>query len=32
MEAMPRGFMQMSGLDGRRAAMRLMREFLARNI
>ena len=32
MEGMPHGFMQMSALDGRRAAMRLMREFLARNL
>jgi hypothetical protein len=29
---MPHGFMQMGALDGRRAVMRLMREFLARNI
>ena len=32
MEGMPHGFMQMSALDGRRAVMRLMREFLARNV
>ena len=32
MEGMPHGFMQMGALDGRRAAMRLMREFLARNL
>jgi acetyl esterase/lipase len=31
MEGMPHGFMQMSELDGCRAAMRLMWEFLARN-
>jgi len=31
MEGMPHGFMQMSTLDGCRAAMRLMWEFLARN-
>jgi acetyl esterase/lipase len=32
MEGMPHGFMQMSALDGRRAAMRLMWDFLARNV
>ncbi len=32
MEGMPHGFMQMSTLDGCRAAMRLMWEFLARNV
>jgi acetyl esterase len=32
MEAMPHGFMQMRALDGCRAAMRLMWEFLARNV
>ena len=32
MEGMPHGFMQMSALDGCRAAMRLMWEFLARNV
>jgi acetyl esterase len=32
MEGMPHGFMQMGALDGRRAAMRLMRDFLARNV
>jgi hypothetical protein len=29
---MPHGFMQMSMLEGCRAAMRLMWEFLARNV
>jgi hypothetical protein len=29
---MPHGFMQMSALDGCRAAMRLMWDFLARNV
>jgi hypothetical protein len=29
---MPHGFMQMSTLDGFRAAMRLISEFLARNV
>src|SRR5262249_11587471 len=32
MEGMPHGFMQMSMLDGCRAAMRLTCEFLARNV
>jgi acetyl esterase len=32
MEGMPHGFMQMSELDGCRAAMRLMWEFLVRNV
>ena len=32
MEGMPHGFMQMSTLAGCRAAMRLMWEFLARNV
>jgi len=32
MEGLPHGFMQMSTLDGCRAAMRLMWEFLARNV
>jgi acetyl esterase len=32
MEGMPHGFMQMSTLEGCRAAMRLMWEFLARNV
>jgi acetyl esterase len=32
MEGMPHGFMQMGALDGRRAAMSLMRDFLARNV
>lgn len=32
MEGLPHGFMQMGALDGRRAAMRLMRDFLARNV
>ncbi len=32
MEGMPHGFMQMSALDGCRAAMHLMRDFLARNL
>ena len=32
MEGMPHGFMQMSTLDGCRAAMRLMWEFVARNV
>jgi hypothetical protein len=32
MEGIPQGFMQMSTLDGCRAAMRLMWEFLARNV
>jgi acetyl esterase/lipase len=32
MEGMPHGFMQMGALDGRRAVMRLMQEFLARNV
>ena len=32
MEGMPHGFMQMSMLEGCRAAMRLMWEFLARNV
>ena len=32
MEGIPHGFMQMSTLDGCRAAMRLMWEFLARNV
>jgi acetyl esterase len=32
MEGMPHGFMQMSTLDGCRAAMRLMWEFLARSV
>ena len=32
MEGMPHGFMQMSALDGCRAAMRLVWEFLARNV
>ena len=32
MEGLPHGFMQMSALDGCRAAMRLMRDFLARNV
>jgi acetyl esterase len=32
MEGMPHGFMQMSMLDGCRAAMRLVLEFLARNV
>src|SRR5262245_26337701 len=32
MEGMPHGFMQMSALDGWRAAMRLLGEFLARNV
>src|SRR5262245_26444189 len=32
MEGMPHGYMQMSTLEGCRAAMRLMWEFLARNV
>jgi acetyl esterase len=32
MEGLPHGFMQMSTLDGCRAAMRLMWEFLGRNV
>jgi acetyl esterase len=32
MEGMPHGFMQMSALDGCRAAMRLLWDFLARNL
>jgi acetyl esterase/lipase len=32
MEGMPHGFMQMSALDGCRAAMRSMWEFMARNV
>lgn len=32
MEGMPHGFMQMSALDGCRATMRLMWDFLARNV
>jgi acetyl esterase len=32
MEGMPHGFMQMSALDGCRSAMRLMWDFLARNV
>lgn len=32
MEGMPHGFMQMSALDGCRAARRLMWDFLARNV
>lgn len=32
MEGMPHGFMQMSELDGCRAAMRLLWDFLARNV
>ena len=32
MEGMPHGFMQMSTLEGCRAAMRLMWDFLARNV
>jgi acetyl esterase len=32
MKGMPHGFMQMSALEGCRAAMRLMWEFLARNV
>jgi acetyl esterase len=32
MEGMPHGFMQMSALEGCRAAMRLMWDFLARNV
>jgi acetyl esterase len=32
MEGLPHGFMQMSALDGCRAAMRLMWDFLARNV
>src|SRR5215470_16026398 len=32
MEGIPHGFMQMSTLDGCRAAMRLLWEFLARNV
>lgn len=32
MEGMPHGFMQMSALDGCRAAMRLLWDFLARNV
>jgi acetyl esterase/lipase len=32
MEGMPHGFMQMSTLDGCRAAMRLMWEFMVRNV
>jgi acetyl esterase/lipase len=32
MEGLPHGFMQASALDGCRAAMRLMWEFLARNV
>jgi acetyl esterase/lipase len=32
MEGMPHGFMQMSELDGCRTAMRLMWDFLARNV
>jgi acetyl esterase len=32
MEGMPHGFMQMSALDGCRAVMRLMWDFLARNL
>ncbi len=32
MEGMPHGFMQMSELEGCRAAMRLMWDFLARNV
>jgi acetyl esterase len=32
MEGMPHGFMQVSALEGCRAAMRLMWEFLARNV
>lgn len=32
MEGLPHGFMQMGALDGRLAAMRLMRDFLARNV
>jgi acetyl esterase len=32
MEGMPHGFMQISALEGCRAAMRLMWEFLARNV
>jgi acetyl esterase len=32
MEGMPHGFMQMGALDGRDAAMRLLWDFLARNV
>ena len=32
MEGMPHGFMQMSELEGCRAAMGLMWDFLARNV
>jgi hypothetical protein len=32
MEGMPHGFMQMSELEGWRAATRLMWDFLARNV
>jgi acetyl esterase len=32
MEGMPHGFMQMSALEGCRAAMRAMWDFLARNL
>jgi hypothetical protein len=32
MEGMPHRFMQMSALDGCRAAMRLMWDFLGRNV
>lgn len=32
MEGLPHGFMQMSALEGCRAAMRLMWDFLARNV
>ena len=32
MEGLPHGFMQMSALDGCRSAMRLMWDFLARNV
>jgi acetyl esterase/lipase len=32
MEGMPHGFMQMSELEGCRATMRLMWDFLARNV
>jgi len=32
MEGLPHGFMQMSALEGCRAAMRLMWDFVARNV
>jgi len=32
MEGMPHGFMQMSELEGCRAALRLVGDFLARNV